>query len=317
MKFKLFRKSSLFLPIFLIAAFMYTGAESALIFLCCYAVILFFTADMPGSFRNASASQPGIRRVDAFFLGALIQGAVGVLLCFAVGTAAKVTDPSRLSTFVATALLIFEHLFEERLYAVGRRIDATLLALITSVLAYAGFSLENPVPSCIAALLIAMIVTLVNQPLHFRRPLSCIFFAPRALLRDFCCPAVMSFLALKSYASPLICIAGIGITRFSGTFARCSPDETRLPRLLISCTMLIAAAVNMFYPEYSALIPISAASLIALLVDMCIDIRTLICIAAFIVTTLLSLLNYPLYALISALSGMIIAFDKRVFLKKV
>lgn len=113
-------------------------------FMAYYFALQLFSLCAVDCFRNAATREPGVRRVDRRFGGAFLPLIAGGAVLAALWNlcAGLVPGGVQLAPALAAGLILIEQLFEERMYALGRRIDGVLLSCVVNGLLTAGFLLD-------------------------------------------------------------------------------------------------------------------------------------------------------------------------------
>jgi len=275
MKRSLMRLTDILFPLAGIAACICGNTYSPFYVFFCYYMIQFFSLCPVDSFRNAAAREPGVRKVDKRFGGAILPILFGIgvsLLLFRFMTDEPAEIIYVFPMLGAAACLIIEQLFEERMHAIGKSVDVLMMSIVSSVLLFTGmmldtcWKLEPPMDAiftlCGAALgmLISIIASFVAEPLHsFSIIPRNLGFIPKASIQTLFYPAAMCAVmfmqirrgdgyihALEEYlAFPLL--IGLIPWRLSRTVCRRAQDESRsLNLLLIGCAAL-AIIVHMVF----------------------------------------------------------------------
>ena len=279
MKKGLLRPSAAFLPLAGLAAALLGRAESACALFALFYCLQLLSLCAADCFRNGAAREPGVRRVDRRFGGALVQLAAGALL-LALAARLLPLEDVRPCIALAAVCMCIEQLFEERMFALSRSLDGAILSLTSSLLLFAGLmldggGLESPLPGFFAACgaglgaLIAAVSSYALEPAHgFSLKPRNLALCPRALLQTMLYPALgAAFLLLHRRAGvaqvqPAPLFSGLILWRLARTVARRAADESRpLNQLLIAPTAAMAATAC-FLP---VLLPWAAALLLALL----------------------------------------------------
>lgn len=318
-----FRLSSLLLPsAFAIASVAGASNDISNIFIL-YTILLLISCAGPGSFRNAACAEPGIRRVDARFLGSAIICAVSGLIMVLCAILRISPEICTISCAISAVAILFEQLYEERLYAIGRSIDANLLSVVTSILFLGSALLGNCMIGAIIGCALALLITCFNQPIKYRKPIFSFNYAPRALLQDLLCPAILAVGLKLNLFTSVSAYFGWSFNRLCRTFARCSSDETRMPRFAFSIFIAVSAVLPYVTPQMTPqntalLIPAFCVSgIISALVCFALEIRTILFV--ILLTAVLVLFRFGLFPFAVAVSIImcIASFDRRIFLRKV
>lgn len=113
-------------------------------FIAHYFALQLFSLCAADSFRNAATREPGVRRVDRRFSGAFVPllFAVGLaLLLVKLGLGFESAAVAMAPLWVAAPVAI-EHLFEERMFALGRKLDGAMLSGVANALLLTGMLLD-------------------------------------------------------------------------------------------------------------------------------------------------------------------------------
>ena len=142
MKTGLLRPSAALFPLAGLTAALLGREESVISLFFLVHCIQLFSLCAADCFRNGAAREPGVRRVDRRFGGALVQLAGGILL---LALAARFLFPReiRACSLIAAACICIEQLFEERMFALSRSLDGAILSLISNLLLLVGLMLEG------------------------------------------------------------------------------------------------------------------------------------------------------------------------------
>lgn len=312
-----FRLASILLPAaFFIAACVKQDRNIFDLF-CVYLIQLVLSCNAPGSFRDGAATEPGVRKVESRFIGAVCQSVIGIVILFALHAFISLPIAISVTLIAVSSLILIVQLLEERLFAIGRETDGTLLSLISSVLLSAGLITDHILVPALISLAIAATVTLFNRPITFRKPIFNFPFTMRSLLRDWMCPALMTLPVIFLSQPMAYAFAAWMITRACRTFARCSADESRRPLFALSFVLMLSAAVPLILPAAAPIYTIAAACLITQLVSLSFYDRSIITMTATFAVTALSFFAVPLIAFIVSIIAFVASFDKRIFLRKV
>lgn len=261
MKRSLMRPTDVLFPLASIAASKLGNVYSPFYVLICYYILQLFSLCAVDCFRNAASREPGVRRVDKRFGGAIlpILFAIGVSILLFLKFAEESSELIYIMpTFGAAVCLIFEQLFEERMHAIGKSVDVVMMSVVSSVLFFGGmmldscWKLESPLDSIFTlcgagmGMVISMIASLISEPLKsFSLVPRNLGFIPKALVQTLLYPAAMCVIlfmqvrrgddyihALEKYlALPLL--YGLIPWRLSRTVCRRTQDESRTLNLLL------------------------------------------------------------------------------------
>lgn len=225
-----------------------------------YYMIQFFTLWTVDTFRNRAAREPGVRRVDQLFGGALV-----VVLLGSVLYNVRFSNGSVDYMAVALACITIEHLFEERMFALGRRVDGVVLSIIANLLLFAGLMMDTLQPGywkydlcfytmCASALgmLIAIITSYaIEPPRGFSLIPECLVGTPKAFVQTAIYPLIndyVIFICLISVYGDLPedwnlgsaeFMYGLAVWRLSRTVCRRTQDESRPLNLLLCASVAL------------------------------------------------------------------------------
>lgn len=215
-------------------------------------------------FRNAASGEPGVRRVDRRFGGAIVQLLLGVALAALLSWLCPAARGLDAGLFAAAGCVLVEQLFEERMWALGRRLDGTLLSVIANLLLLAGLLLDaaggieltriaftgHPLALVGAGLgaLIALATTYAVEPAHgfslkpvnlARAPVAC----AQALLYPAALLALMvpEELPVFHCADPEPLLYGLLLWRLARTVCRRTQEESRPLNLMLVCLVALPA----------------------------------------------------------------------------
>ena len=340
MKNHLLRPGAALFPLAGLAAALLGRAENALALFVPFYALQLLSLCAADCFRNGAAREPGVRRVDRRFGGALAQLAAGMLLLFLL---AFRLFPGKydLWALAAACCICIEHLFEERMFALSRPMDGAVLSVTANLLLFAGLMLDGgPLEApggafftaCAAALgaLVAIVASYALEPAHgFSLKPRNLALCPRALLQTLLYPALGAAAVLLhrrlgvSQAQFLPLLAGLIPWRLARTVARRSADESRPLNLLLLALTAAPVAASAFLPS---LLYWAAALLLALLCAAAVfcapGVRlfggALLCGAALALSALRPLPPAANAAIVCALCAAALALNlKRAFLKKI
>ena len=238
-------------------------------------------------FRNGAAREAGVRRVDRRFGGGVLQLMLGMgLLLAAMRLCPELKPHFNAGLFAAAGCVTLEQLFEERMYALGRRLDGVVLSGIANLLLLAGLlldgaggveaqlplALDAPFTLGAAALgaLIALATAYLVEPAHgfSLKPVNLALF-PRACVQTLLYPAAALAVAAlwdgSVRAEPLL--YGMLLWRLARTTCRRTDEESRPLNLLLMALMAIPAIIWALRPDGTLrgmeLLPFAAAALLA------------------------------------------------------
>lgn len=251
--------AALFPAVCLIAA-LFGRAPLTAFLLIFYFILEAFTLCAPDAFRNAAARETGVRRVDRRFGGALMQILIGctafaAFVCFVLQVNDFFYGLSEICQLAGcAALIIIEHTFEERMYALGRPMDGALLAWISNLLLAAGIFLTGDSELILLiltglAVLISLITSLFVAPFKsFSLVPRNYGFSPKAIVQTLLYPAVaaagMNFFGIDLPHA----LAGWILWRLARTVCRRSQDESLPMNLLLIAVCAVAVGMSIFFP---------------------------------------------------------------------
>ncbi len=351
MKQRLMRPTAALFPLVgLIAALLSQGMRYfVIIVFILYYLIQLVSLCATDSFRNAAACEPGMRKVDRRFGGALpfMVIAVAAMLLFAWSFHSMSMDTNAIYTFdhveyiqeqlfratLATAFISIEHLFEERMFALGRRIDGVILSCICNGMLLAGALIDAEANAAgdifTAAAGIGMTISLVTayaiEPPHgfSLKPRNVPFF-PRACVQTLLYPATAcaAILLLSNGdgaqldATLPAVLFGLIPWRLSRTTARRTHDESRPLNLLLITFAAVPAITAIWLPAVRPFALTATLALICSAAVFCAPSARLYAGIGFVIAAILPL-SFP-YCLnvIPALAAILINI-KQAFLRKV
>lgn len=265
--------AALFPLVALIAAAMGGGALVGRLMLVYYALEL-CTLCAVDCFRNGAARESGVRRADRRFGGGIVQLALGIALLLAAMLLCPELKPNfSAGLFAAAGCVTLEQLFEERMYALGRRVDGVTLSILANLLLVVGLlldgtggvelalpvALECPFTLGGAALgaLIALGTAYLVEPGHgfSFKPVNLALF-PRACVQTLLYPAaalaicaVLPENVRKGFVELEPLLYGLILWRLARTTCRRTDEESRPLNLLLVALMAIPAAIGAVLPE--------------------------------------------------------------------
>ena len=276
----------------LIAAAMGSALAGRLMLL--YYALQLFTLCAVDCFRNGAAREPGVRRADKRFGGGITQLVLGTGLLLAALLLCPVLKPHfSAGLFAAAGCVTLEQFFEERMYALGRRVDGVVLSVIANLLLVAGLlldgaggvevnlpvALDAPFTLGGAALgaLIALGTAYLVEPAHgfSFKPVN-LALTPRSCTQTLLYPAVALVICAglpenvrKGYAGLEPLLYGLILWRLARTTCRRTDEESRPLNLLLVALMAIPTAIGAVLPELTLcalpLISFAAAAALAAL----------------------------------------------------
>lgn len=280
MKRRLMRPSAAFFPLALLVSAIFGNQITTLVFLLIWYLLQLTTLCAPAAFRIAAAREPGVRRVGRRFWGGIAQCILGGALLFVpIGLLASSAAFTGGVVLLAAAafLMIIEQMFEERMFALGRKVDGALLSLISNALLMTGLMLDagsavkapemysrllgRPVEllnfyllcGCAAAVLISIVLSLLIAPGKGFTPLpvNC-RFAPRALAQELLYPAVVgaaTFLPGTNF-STLHILLGMVFWQLSKTVCRRTQTESKPMDWLLCIACAVFAVLACLHPAF-------------------------------------------------------------------
>ena len=284
---RLMRPTAALFPLALLIAAAMGRAQAASLGLLYYGIQL-CTLCAVDCFRNGAAREAGVRRVDRRFGGGIFQMMLGIGLMLAAMLLCPVLKKQfSAALFAAAGCVTLEQLFEERMFALGRRLDGVVLSGIANLLLVAGLmmdgaggveanlplALDAPFTLGGAALgaLIALGTAYLVEPAHgfSLKPVN-LALMPRACVQTLLYPAAALALvvALRDAsvpAEPLL--YGMILWRLARTTCRRTDEESRPLNLLLMALMAMPAIVWALRSDGTLcgmeLRPFAAASLLA------------------------------------------------------
>lgn len=234
-------------------------------------------------FRNAATREPGVRRVDRRFSGALLPLLAGCAILCALRAAGIGFEPASASAapMLAAGLIVIEQLFEERMYALGRRIDAVLLSCVANGLLIAGFWMDWSAgtdwrylvgASALAAVISIITNYLIERPHGFSLLPRNLGDAPLSCVQTLLYPLALAALEAGFHpyrllenpggmlgAAPLY---GLMLWRLARSPHRRTEDESRRIHLALLALACVPAAAGEWI---GALAPVGAAGILGLI----------------------------------------------------
>lgn len=270
MKRRLMRPTAALFPLSGLMAALIVPArrnEVALLFLTYYAVQL-LSLCAADSFRNAAAQEPGVRRVDRRFWGALTMLLIGILLSI---TLSFLLNMGMLAVGAAS-LVCVEQLFEERIFAYGKNACGAILSGASNLLLLAGMLCGGallPVAAGVGAVT-AVVVSYVVEPNHgFSLAPANLGFAPRAGVQTLLYPllvlAAQAILSMKGMFEPdflmLAALFGLIPWRLARTTYRRTQSESKPLTLVLLGFALVAGVGAILWEE---LLPFAIMAVLAM-----------------------------------------------------
>ncbi|MDY5219305.1 MAG: hypothetical protein SPH82_01835 [Eubacteriales bacterium] len=257
----------------LIAAAAGGGALPLRLMLLYYALQL-CTLCAVDCFRNGAARESGVRRVDRRFGGGITQFVLGTGLLLAALLLCPVLKCGfSAGLFAAVGCVTLEQMFEERIYALGRRVDGAVLSGIANLLLLAGLLLdaaggiefplalavEAPFTLAMAALgmCIAVLTAYIVERGHgfSLKPVN-LARAPAACVQTLLYPAALTGLWIaahrhgwKASGTGTALFYGLILWRLSRTVCRRTGEESRPLNLLLVTLMALPTAIGAVFPE--------------------------------------------------------------------
>lgn len=256
----------------LIAAAMGSALAGRLVLL--YYAMQLCTLCAVDCFRNGAAREPGVRRADRRFGGGITQLVLGIGLLLAGMLLCPVLKPHfNAGLFAAAGCVTLEQLFEERMYALGRRVDGVVLSVIANLLLVAGLLLDGAggvelelphVADCPFTLggaalgaLIALGTAYLVEPGHgfSLKPMNLALF-PRACVQTLLYPAAALAIAAvlpedvrEMYVGLEPLLYGLILWRLARTTCRRTDEESRPLNLLLVLLMALPVVTAALLPE--------------------------------------------------------------------
>ena len=283
--------------LFPLAALIAAAKGSALagrLMLLYYALQL-FTLCAVDCFRNGAAREPGVRRADKRFGGGLTQFLLGTgLLLAALLLCSELKPHFSAGLFAAAGCVTLEQLFEERMYALGRRVDGVVLSVIANLLLVAGLLMDGaggvemnlPVAldapftlggAALGALIALGTAYLVESAHGFSLKPVNLALMPRACVQTLLYPAatlaictVLPKNVRKGFAGLEPLLYGLILWRLARTTCRRTDEESRPLNLLLVALTAIPAAIGAVLPELTLCgLPIISFAAAAALAALC------------------------------------------------
>lgn len=244
MKHGLMRPTAALFPAVLLAAALLGSRDRSAVLMAYCCLIQLCSLCSAESFRNAAAREPGVRRVDRRFSGAWLP------MCFGIALAMAVRREVSPWIIAAAGCISIEHLFEERMFALSRRLDGAILSLIANLLLLAGLMLDGGnreiYTACGAALgmVISIVTAYALEDMHgFSLIPRSIGFFPKAAAQSLLLPAIAYL--LRGFGPDVL--AAMILWRLSRSVCRRSHDESRALNLLLTaaCAALAMASIGL------------------------------------------------------------------------
>ena len=325
MKQRLMRPTAALFPIACLV-----GAVTGHFFIALYYYILqFLSLCAVDCFRNAAAREPGVRQVDRRFSGAFVPTAFAIVAIIMLQTSRSWIERTTTASpsLIIASLIVIEHLFEERMWALGRRIDGVILSCLANGLLAMGFILDRATGEAVcyaeyAAGLGAAIAIIssyaIERPHGISLMPSNLEYALHSYLQTLLYPAMivtMNLILHDWYITRRAALYGLIAWRLSFTICRRTADESRPLNLLMIAFAAIPAAIAGWYsPAYFFAITATMALVSSAAAFLAPGKRLYIGIAL----TLAALIRFPIPYINAALAAAAILINtKQAFLKKV
>ena len=274
MKRSLMRPTDVVLPLAGIAAMCVDRLVPMMIFVY-YFMLQLLSLCAVDSFRIAAAREPGVRRVDKRFTGSILPLLLGMglslLILHYIGDGEQKISEA-FPVLGAAMCMTIEQLFEERMHAIGKSVDVTMMSIVSGLLLFAGmvldgFWMDEEAMNCIFTLcgaglgaLVAMIASFIAEPLRaFSLIPRNIPFCPKAAVQSLLYPAAMAALmisqgmrgdefvvAIEEYLI-LPLLIGLVFWRISRTVCRRASDESRPLNLLLVSAAALAVIIHQMH----------------------------------------------------------------------
>ena len=330
MKQKLIRPTAALFPIAGISGILVGNHSSVMVVFVSYYLIQVFSLCAAECFRNAAAQEPGVHRVDRRFSGSFLPLIAGILITGLVWQLVLIPlwrTRTWHSGYTAAALICIEHLFEERMYALGRRIDGIILSCITGGLLIAGFMLgggsaTNPGIYLIIATGIGAVISIAAsygiEPIHgfSLKPDNIRFItsaAPQTLLYVLIATIATTVTRARILDMMMPLLFGLIPWRLARTTCRRTQDESRGINLFLILFAAIPTAVSTLLPIAQSFALTAYVALVCAAIVFCAPSERFF---AGIVLIAIAFVTPPVISIILALAAVIINLNK-AFLKKV
>ena len=285
MKRSLMRPTAALFPIVLLVAVLLGNHILVANLFVCYCVMQLFTLCSIDAFRNAAAREPGVKRVDKRFGGTFPIVLLGIAV-FALIIWLKADKTVFLNEYVwiiaSAGSIIIEQLFEERMWALGHRVDGVVMSIISNVLLLTGLLLDAS--SGIAApldingfyticgtglgMIISVFTSYAVEPMRaFSLIPRNVGFFPKAAVQSLLYPAFITVLVYiatwldESFVESLIdtmgtleFMFGFLLWRLSRTVCRRAQDESRPLNLLLVTICAVSIVAGAWMPEFQGFI---------------------------------------------------------------
>ena len=333
MKQRLMRPTAALFPIAGIVGALWGNSSCTMQLFVSYYLMQLLSLCAADCFRNAAALEPGVRKVDSRFSGAFLPLIFGVAVTWLLWQFAF-SSLWRIRVWqgacAAASLVCVEHLFEERMHMLGRRIDGVILSCLANGLLAAGLLMcrsiasraQNPgIYAAIGAGLgaaISIVASYAIEPRHAfsLKPANLSFIvgaAPQVLLYVVASAAVTVLMKVRILDMLLPLLFGLIPWRLARTTCRRTQDESRKLNLILIAFAAIPTAASTFLPLVQ---PYALAAYIALICAAIVFCAPSERFYAGIALTALAFLAPSAISIILALAAILINAHK-AFLKKV
>lgn len=330
MKQRLMRPTAALFPIVGIAGALWGNANCTTGIIVFYYLIQLLSLCVVDCFRNSAAQEPGIRRVDRRFSGSAIPLAIGMLFTwllwrFAISPRWQIDGWQ--SAYIAAVLVCIEHMFEERMYAFGRRMDGVMLSCIANGLLLMGLLLDRgretglyEVTGAGLGALISVCTSYAIEPIHGLSfvPISvgfCVTAMPQTLLYITAAAAATALVGLKAEIAAIPFLFGLIPWRLARTNCRRAQDESPALNLLLILFAALPTAAAAWIPEMQI---IAICTNIALICSAAVFCAPSVRLYAGIILTAAAFIPYPSPFISAALALAAILINiNRAFLRKV
>ena len=347
MKQRLMRPTAALFPIVGIISVLWGDAAYTVGVFLVYYLLTICTLCAADCFRNGAAQEPGVRRVDQRFGGTLLPLLAGIVLVWIWGEwrVAVNLDFDAIEIvpwyglFPTAVAIIVEQTFEERMFALGRRMDGVILSCVANGLLLAGLLLTGgsglPQPitgfytvigAALGAVIAAATCYAIEPPHGFSMKPRNLKFAPRACAQTILYPVLM-FIALGLVAiysennayedvrfGAAACF-GLIPWRLARTTCRRTADESRPLNLLLITFVAIPAAIAAWLPAAQLFAIASGIALLCAALVFCAPSARLY---AGIALTAATFIPFPTPIINTALAlAAILINTKQAFLRKV
>lgn len=337
MKRSLMRPTAALFPAVLLAATLLGDRDVVIRLFLCWLMIQLFSLCSADAFRNAAAREPGVRRVDKRFGGAWTTMLLGIILMLAAIRLFFGVNPFEGSNIVlpAAAICIYvEQLFEERMYALGKKVDGVMLGVISNALLAAGLLMDakNGVAAPVAlddfyticgaglGMLISVVSSYIIEPMHaFSLAPRNIAFFPKAAVQSLLYPAA-TILGLKFGWEVF---AGLILWRLSRTVCRRAGDESRSLNLLLMAAAAVPVVATLWLGQLAACASAMTMAMLYAVIVFCAPGWRIYTGAALLIAANVQLRcgiipkAYGIYAVIALSAAAVILNTHKAFLKKV